>query len=74
MLSTVSFTPWAIEMNLKDKTLTLVTEDRVRSAYPVKRLNSLGVAYYVTRKVAEDILEEIFQALLLKIKRRAAEC
>lgn len=61
-------------MDLKDQTLSLVTEDRIRTAYPVKRLNSLGLVYYVTSKVAWDVLEQTFEALLSKIKRRAAEC
>lgn len=61
-------------MGLKEKTLFLVTEDRIRTAYPTKRLNSLGLVYYVTSKVALDVLEQAFEAALGKIKRRAAEC
>jgi hypothetical protein len=62
------------EMTLKEQTLLLVTEDRIRTAYPTKRLNSLGLVYYVTSKVAWDVLERAFEAALLKVKRRAAEC
>lgn len=58
-------------MDLKEKTLGLVTEDRIRTAYPVKRLNYIGLVYYAVSEVHWHMLEQKFNSAIDKIAIRA---
>lgn len=57
-------------MGLREQTLILVTEDRIMSKYPIKRLNGTSLVYYATSSVAWDALEKTFEAVLARIKNR----